>query len=73
VDHTAAFTQSDIDKPPNWESMTEKENQRSGVYLYLPKGFKATWEASQTQEITLQFETITRKLVSTPEGQVCTS
>jgi hypothetical protein len=24
VDYTAAFTKSDIDKPPNWESMTSK-------------------------------------------------
>jgi hypothetical protein len=40
VDYTAAFTQSDIDKPPNWDSMTPKEKERSGVYLELPKGFK---------------------------------
>jgi hypothetical protein len=29
VDYTAAFTHSDIDKPPNWESMTAKEKARS--------------------------------------------
>jgi hypothetical protein len=40
VDYTAAFTQYDIDKPPNWDSMTPKEKERSGVYLELPKGFK---------------------------------
>jgi hypothetical protein len=40
VDYTAAFTQSDIDKPPNWDSMMPKEKDRSGVYLELPKGFK---------------------------------
>jgi hypothetical protein len=33
VDYAAAFTQSDIDKPTNWESMEEKEKERSGVYL----------------------------------------
>jgi hypothetical protein len=33
VDYTAAFTQADIDKPPNWDSMTDKEKERSGVYL----------------------------------------
>jgi hypothetical protein len=40
VDYTAAFTQSDIDKPPNWDSMTPKEKERSGVYRELSKGFK---------------------------------
>jgi hypothetical protein len=40
VDYTAAFTQSDIDKQPNWDSMTEEQKERSGVYLELPKGFK---------------------------------
>jgi hypothetical protein len=25
VDYTTALTQSDIDKPPGWESMTSKE------------------------------------------------
>jgi hypothetical protein len=35
--------------------------------------FQTTWEGSQTQEITLWFETITNKLVSSPEGEVCTS
>jgi hypothetical protein len=40
ADYTAAFTQSDNDKPPNWESMTANEKERSGVYLELPKGFK---------------------------------
>jgi hypothetical protein len=40
VDFTEAFTQADIDKPPNWDSMTDKEKERSGVYLEMPKGFK---------------------------------
>jgi hypothetical protein len=40
VDYTSAFTQSDIDKPPNWDYMTPKEKEISGVYLELPKGFK---------------------------------
>jgi hypothetical protein len=40
LDYTAAFTQSEIDKPPNWDSMTTREKERSGVYLELPKGFK---------------------------------
>jgi hypothetical protein len=29
VDYTSAFTHSDIDNPPNWEYMTEKEKERS--------------------------------------------
>jgi hypothetical protein len=44
LDYTSAFTQSDIDKPSNWDSMTTKEKERSGVYLELPKGFKQAGE-----------------------------
>jgi hypothetical protein len=40
VDYTAACTQSDIDKPPNWDSMTPKEKERIEFYLELPKVFK---------------------------------
>jgi hypothetical protein len=40
VDYKAAFTQSEIDKPPNWDSMTPREKERSGVYIELPEGFK---------------------------------
>jgi hypothetical protein len=40
VDCTAAFTQSDIDKLPDWKSMKAEEKERSEVYLELPKGFK---------------------------------
>jgi hypothetical protein len=40
VDYTAEFTQSEIDRPPNWDSMTPREKERSGVYIELPKGFK---------------------------------
>jgi hypothetical protein len=39
VDYTAAFTQAEIDKPPNWDSMSAMEKERSGVYLEMPKGF----------------------------------
>jgi hypothetical protein len=35
VDYTAAFTQYDIDKPPNWKYMTEEEKERSGVERIL--------------------------------------
>jgi hypothetical protein len=48
VDYTAAFTQSDIDKPPNWDSMTPKEKERSGVYLET-QSFQTSWKGSQTQ------------------------
>jgi hypothetical protein len=39
VDYTAAFVHADIDKPPNWETMTEFEKERSGVYIEIPHGF----------------------------------
>jgi hypothetical protein len=36
VYYTSSFAQADIDKPPNWDSMTDKEKERSGVYLDMP-------------------------------------
>jgi hypothetical protein len=29
TDYTAAFVHADIDKPPNWDTMTELEKERS--------------------------------------------
>jgi hypothetical protein len=39
VDYTAAFVHAPIDKDPNWESMSQEEQDRSGVYLHMPRGF----------------------------------
>jgi hypothetical protein len=39
VDYIAAFVHADIDKPPNWETMTELEKERRGVYIQIPRGF----------------------------------
>jgi hypothetical protein len=39
VDFTAACVHADIDKPPNWETMTELEKERSGVYIQMPRRF----------------------------------
>jgi hypothetical protein len=33
VDYTAVFVHADIDKPPNWETMTELDKERSEVYI----------------------------------------
>jgi Reverse transcriptase (RNA-dependent DNA polymerase) len=40
VDYTAAFVHAPIDKDPNWESMTPEEQERSGVYLEMSRGFR---------------------------------
>ena len=40
ADYTAAFVQSPIDKPPNWDSMTKEERDKSGVYVEMPRGFR---------------------------------
>jgi hypothetical protein len=37
VDYTVAFVHADNDKPPNWETMTELEKERSGVYIKIPR------------------------------------
>ena len=42
VDYTAAFVQSEIDKPPNWSTMSKQERERSGVYIEMAKGFQET-------------------------------
>jgi len=39
VDYTAAFVHAPIDKDPNWDKLTEEEQQRSGIYLNMPRGF----------------------------------
>jgi hypothetical protein len=33
VDYTAALVHAYIDKPPNWDTMTESEKERSGIYI----------------------------------------
>ena len=39
VDYTAAFVQSDIPKPPNYDEMTPEEQSRTGVHCAMPQGF----------------------------------
>ena len=39
VDYTAAFVHSPIDRDPNWENMSQQEQDRSGIYLEMPQGF----------------------------------
>jgi hypothetical protein len=40
VDYTAAFLHADIDRDPEWDTMTAEEPTQSGVYLEMPKGFQ---------------------------------
>ena len=39
VDYTTAFVHALIDQDPNWESLTDEEKTKSGVYLHMPRGF----------------------------------
>ena len=39
VDYTAAFVHAPIDKDPDWDNLTIEEQERSGVYLEMPRGF----------------------------------
>jgi hypothetical protein len=39
VDYTAAFIHAPTDRDPNWDTMTEQERARSGVYIEMPRGF----------------------------------
>ncbi len=42
VDYTAAFVHADIDLPPNYESMTQQEKAKQGVFVEMPTGFRET-------------------------------
>ena len=39
VDYTAAFVTAPIDKPPNYDQMSDKEKARTGVFVRMPQGF----------------------------------
>jgi hypothetical protein len=39
VDYTAAFVHAPLDKPPNYDEMTDLEKEHSGVYIEMPRGF----------------------------------
>ena len=39
IDYTAAFVHIDIDKPPNYDLMSESEKARQGVFVEMPHGF----------------------------------
>ncbi len=39
VDYTAAFVHAPIDKDPDWDSLSEEERRRRGVYVAMPQGF----------------------------------
>ena len=40
ADFTATFVYAKIDKDPNFDKMTPEEQERSGIYVEMPKGFK---------------------------------
>ena len=40
VDYTAAFVHAPIERDPNWDNMTQLEQERSGVYIEMPRGFR---------------------------------
>ena len=39
VDYTAAFVTAPIDKPPDYDQMSDAEKARTGVFVQMPKGF----------------------------------
>jgi hypothetical protein len=39
VDYMAAFLHAPIDKDPDWDSLSEEERQRHGVFMEMPRGF----------------------------------
>jgi hypothetical protein len=39
IDYTSAFLHADVEKPPNWNSMSKSEKDKWGVYVEMPRGF----------------------------------
>jgi Reverse transcriptase (RNA-dependent DNA polymerase) len=39
IDYTAAFVHAPIDRDPNWDNLTVEQQERSGVYITMPRGF----------------------------------
>jgi hypothetical protein len=39
VGYTSAFVHVDIDKPPDFDQLTPEEQEQSGVYVKMPRGF----------------------------------
>jgi len=39
VDYTAAFVHADIDLPPDYHTMSKLEQERTGVFVEMPRGF----------------------------------
>jgi hypothetical protein len=40
VHYTAAFVHANIDRDPEWDTMTEAKRAKSGVFMNMPKGFQ---------------------------------
>jgi hypothetical protein len=40
VDYMAAFVHADIDRDPEWDTMTKAKREKSGVFMNMPKGFQ---------------------------------
>jgi Reverse transcriptase (RNA-dependent DNA polymerase) len=39
IDYTAAFVHAPIDRDPYWNNLTAEQQERSGVYITMPRGF----------------------------------
>ena len=39
VDYTAAFVHAEVERPPNYDTMSPEEQRRQGVFCEMPKGF----------------------------------
>ena len=59
VDYTAAFVHAPIDKHPEWDTMSQEERDRSGVYVQ--KNASRVWttrKGIKTQQVFVRFKTI---------------
>ena len=69
VDYTAAFVESPIDKPPNYDKMSEAEKARVGVFVQMPRGFAQPGKVLSLKASFLQTWKLTLKLLVILEGE----
>jgi Reverse transcriptase (RNA-dependent DNA polymerase) len=70
VDYTAAFVHAPIDRDPNWSKMSPEEQERSGVYIQMPRGFSEPEKVLKFKEISLWAKASSKKFLFTPEGTI---
>jgi hypothetical protein len=63
IDYTAAFVHADIDKPPNWETITKLEKERNAPRIWR------RWESFKTEEVLIWTKTVAQEFLPSCQGK----